>query len=56
MRYSRIISNYSERITLFDPTYMISIADLMAISMKTLRIDSGCYLEKEYNELIYINP
>ena len=37
-------------------TYMISIVDLIFINMGILRIDSGFFLEKEFNELIYINP
>ena len=28
----------------------------VAISVETLRIDSGCSLEKEFTQLIYINP
>ena len=34
----------------------MSMADPMAISMETLRIDSGCSLEKEFTELIHMNP
>ena len=49
-------SNYLERITLFDPTHMMSMANLMAISVKTSRTNSGCSLEKEFTELIHINP
>ena len=45
-----------ERITLFDPTYMMSMTDPMAISVETIKIDSGCSLEKEFTELIRMNP
>ena len=31
-----------ERITLFDSTHMMSMVDLIAISVETLRLDSGC--------------
>ena len=48
VRYSRRTSNYPERITLSDPTHMMSMADLLAIGVETLRIDSGCSLEKEF--------
>ena len=56
MRYLRGTLNYLERIALFDPTHMMSMTDLVAIGMKTLRIDSGCSLEKEFTELIHVNP
>ena len=52
MRYSRRKSNYQEKITLFDLTHRISMADPIAIGIETLRIDSGCSLEKEFIELI----
>ena len=48
MRYSRGTSNYPERITLSDPTHMMSMVDTLAIGMETLRIYSGCSLEKEF--------
>ena len=35
---------------------MTSMADSVATSVETLRIDSGCYLEKEFTELIRMNP
>ena len=56
MGYSRRTSNYLERITLSDPSHMMSMADPIAIGVETLRIDSGCSLEKEFTELIRINP
>ena len=49
-------SNYLERITLSDLTHMMSIVDPVAIGVKTLRIKSKCSLEKEFTELIRINP
>ena len=55
MRYSRRTSNYTERITLSNPTYMMSITDPIAIGVETLRIDSGFSLEKEFTELIRMN-
>ena len=56
MRHSRRISNYLERIGLSNPTHMMSMADPIAIGVETLRIDSGCSLEKECTELIHMNP
>ena len=56
MGYSRRTSNYPKRITLSNPTHMMSMADPIAIGVETLRIDSGCFLEKEFTELIHMNP
>ena len=56
MGYSRRTSNYPERITLSNPTDMMSMADPIAIGVDTQRIDSWCSLEKEFTELISINP
>ena len=56
MGFLRRTSNYPERIALYNPTYMMSMADPIVIGVKTLRIDSGCSLEKEFTELIYMNP
>ena len=56
MRYSRRISSYPKRIILSDPTHIMRMTDPVAISVKTLRIDSGCSLEKEFTELIRMNP
>ena len=56
MEYSRRTLNYPERISLSNPTHMMSVADPIAISVETLRIDSGCSLEKEFSELICMNP
>ena len=35
---------------------MMSMVDLVAISIETTRIDSGCSLQKEFTELIRMNP
>ena len=56
MGYSRRTSNYPKIITLFDPTHMMSMVDLVTIVVDTLKINSGCSLEKEFTELIYMNP
>ena len=56
MGYSIRTSNYLERITLSNPSHMMSMADLIVIGVETLRIDSGCSLEKEFTELIRMNP
>ena len=56
MGYSRRTLNYVERITLSDLTHMVSMANLVTISVETPRIDSGCSLEKEFTELICMNP
>ena len=55
MGYLRRTSNYLERITLYNPTHMMSMANPIAIGVETPRIDSGCSLEKEFTELICIN-
>ena len=56
MGYSRRTSNYLERIALSNPSHMMSMAEPIAIGVETLRIDSGCSLEKEFTELIRMNP
>ena len=56
MGYLRRTSNYPERIALSDPSHMMSMTDPIAIGVETLRIDSGCSLEKEFVELIRMNP
>ena len=56
MEYLRGISNYQERIAQSYPTHMMSLADPEAINVETLRVDSGCSLEKEFTKLICINP
>ena len=39
-----------------DITHVMSVDDLMAIGVETPRIDSGCSLEEQFTELVYINP
>ena len=56
MGYSRRTSNYPERIALSNLTHMMSMVDPVAISVETPRIDRGCSLEKEFIELICMNP
>ena len=46
MGYLKRTSNYPERIALYDPPRMMSMTDLVAISVETLSIDSECSLEK----------
>ena len=55
MRYLRRASNYLERIVLSNMTHIMSIVDPVATHIETLRIDSGCSLEKEFIELMCIN-
>ena len=49
-------SNYPKIIILYDHTRIVIITDPIVISMKTLRINSTCSLEKELTELIRMNP
>ena len=56
MGHSRRTSNYPKRIVLSNPTHMMSMVDPIAIGVETLRIDIGCSLEKEFTELICMNP
>ena len=56
MGYLRRISDYPERKTLFDSTHVMNMIDPMAIYVETLMMDSGCSLEKQYTELIHMNP
>ena len=55
MRYLKRTLNYPERITLSDPTHMISIVEYVTISVETLMIDNGCSLKKEFTKLICMN-
>ena len=56
MGYSRRALNYPEIIALSNPTHTMSMVDLVAIGVETLRIDSGCSFEKEFIELICMSP
>ena len=48
--------SYPKRISLSDSTLMMSMVDPIAIDVETLKIDSGCSLEKEFTEIIRMNP
>ena len=48
--------NYLERITLSDLTHLISMADHETIGVEAPMIDNGCSLEKDFAELIHMNP
>ena len=56
VRYSRRTLNYPERISLSDLTHVMSMVDLADIYVKISRIYTGCYLEREFIELIHMNP
>ena len=57
MRYSKRISNYLERIALSRPTHLMGMIDpITIIKLEKELIDSEYYLEKEFTELIYMNP
>ena len=56
MGYLRRTSNYLERITLSNPTHMMSMSDPIAIGVETLKVDSECSLEKEFTRYIRMNP
>ena len=56
MGYLRRTSNCPKRIDLSDLTHMMSMADPVAIGVETPRIYSKCSLEKEFTELIRMNP
>ena len=56
MGYSKGTLNYPKRIALYDLTHIMSMVDLVAISVETLRTNSGCFLEKEFIKLICMNP
>ena len=52
MGYLKRTSNYPKILVLSDLTHMRSLSDAVSISVETVRIDSECYLEKEFTELI----
>ena len=41
---------------MFDLTHMMTMVDIAAIGVEKPRIDSGCSLEKEFTELLCMNP
>ena len=55
MIYSRGTSFYPERVVLSNLTHMLSMADPIAIGIKTLTIGSGRSTEKKFIELIRMN-
>ena len=56
MRYLRRTLNCLERIALSNLTRMISRVNHVTIGVEILRIDIGCFLDKEFTELIRMNP
>ena len=56
MGYSIRTSNYPERITLYGLTHMVGSIDLVATCVETLKIYNSCFFEKEFFELICMNP
>ena len=56
MGYSRRTLNYLKRIALSNPSHMMNMADPIDIGVETLKIDSGYSLEKEFTQLIRMNP
>ena len=48
MGHLRRTYNYSERIVFSDRTNIMSMVDLLAISVETPKIGSKCSLEKEF--------
>ena len=56
MGYSIRTSNYPKRIALSNPTHVMSMAYHVPIGVETIRIDSRCSLEKDFIELICMNP
>ena len=55
MRYSRRKLNYLEKIGVSDVALMMSVADHVAMNVETLKINSGCSLEKEFTKLARMN-
>ena len=41
---------------LSDPTYVMSMVNVVAIDVETLNIDNECSLEKEFTKLICMKP
>ena len=55
MRYSIRTFNYLKKIVLSNLTHMMSMVDLLANNVETLRIDIEYFWEKLFIELIYMN-
>ena len=49
-------SNYMERILLSNSTHTMSMTNLVTISVETPRIDNEYSIEKDFTQLIHINP
>ena len=49
-------SNYLERMTMSDSNHIINMIDPLVVLIGTPRIDSRCSLEKEFIQLISMNP
>ena len=47
---------YNDENECINDVLSMSMADPIAISVETLKINSGSSLEKEFNKLIHINP
>ena len=56
VRYLRRTFYNLKRITLSDPTQMMSMGNRVTIGVTTPHIDDGCSFEKEFTELILMNP
>ena len=56
MGYSRRKLIYLEIIELSNPIHMMSMVDPVDVNVDTLTIDSWCSLEKQFTELIHMNP
>ena len=41
-----MLSNYAERITLFDCTHIMSMINHVTMSVEIIKINNGCSLEK----------
>ena len=48
MGYSRKILSYPEKVILYNLTYMMSMTNLVAISIEIVEIDNRCSLDKEF--------
>ena len=54
--FEKDINLFRKNNTILSNSYLINMADLVAVSVETLRIDNECFLAKEFIELIYMNP
>ena len=56
MGYLRRTSNYLEEIIIFDLINIMSITDLVVVSVVTSIIYNVCSSKKEFSELVRMNP